>query len=134
MNKGTKENPYGKPGYAIKVSCANPEATDCNECKYLVGFGRGRKLWYCGYCPAHCALHEVIKGARVSNPSDSEIWGCIWCKHYHLKLTSDTCSDCLASESLINYRPQEAAFDLAQKWQVDESKLYPPQIEKNADE
>ena len=82
---------------------------DCDHCKELVIFG---EIGYCGFKPPRCTLHDVIKGmaSDISNAKRR----CIVCANYHLKLNSDTCSTCLATVHLDQFKVQA---DVAEaKW------------------
>lgn len=78
--------------YPNTKACYTQEGANCTKCKHVVWFG---KQAYCGYCPARCGPHQVIKSK------------CIWCKHYTLSLTAKMCVDCLSSDSRINFERQE---------------------------
>lgn len=64
---------------------------EINKCKYEIKFG---KVGYCGYCPARCGLHEVIKSQK----------GCMWCIHYTKDLKSKVCMECLEHYENINFK------------------------------
>lgn len=100
---GTPEKPFGYKGFGDLRSCC--DAKSCQDCKYLVIFG---KLAYCGFCPGWCALHQVIKGSRayLLDGKSYPLKSCIFCVHYTKSLGCDTCTECLSSYELKNFKLQ----------------------------
>lgn len=87
--------------YPNSFSCYTLQgATECEKCKYVVTFGTVK---YCGFTPPRCTLHEVIKGAYDASNSTRR---CILCVNYHRNLSSNICSDCLATEHLDKFMVQ----------------------------
>lgn len=71
---------------------------DPQKCKRLIKFG---KQEYCGFCPSHCALHQIIKGQA----------GCIFCKYYSKDIDSKKCLECLSNEKRINWQKCDSCPD-----------------------
>ena len=63
---------------------------DYSKCKHVVKFG---KIEYCGKCPPRCTLHQIIR-------TQAE---CLFCKYATKKLSYSKCTECLSSETRINY-------------------------------
>lgn len=80
-------------------SCPHYPEHPCEGCKWVEKWGERE---FCIYVPDRCALHECIKGQGVA-PGKR----CILCVHWHKKLKSDICSECLQTLALINFRMQD---------------------------
>ena len=81
------------------MSCfTNDGSADCQKCKHIVVFG---KIKYCGYCPAHCCLHQIIK---ESYDPENMKRRCILCENYTLSLSSKKCCECLSTVHLDNFK------------------------------
>lgn len=86
------------------MSCITQDGSaDCQKCKKVIQLG---KIKYCGHCPEHCGLHQILK---VSSDPDNKKRRCIVCKYYTLKLKSEKCCDCLFTVHLDNF---EVAKDI----------------------
>ena len=80
-------------------NCPSYPDHPCDGCRYVDVWGERE---FCTYVPPRCSLHECIKDQGVS-PGKR----CIVCVHYHKSLKSDTCSECMQTLSLINFKMQK---------------------------
>ena len=81
------------------MSCfTNDGSADCQKCKHIVVFG---KIKYCGYCPTHCCLHQIIKESYDPEYMKRR---CILCENYTLTLSSKKCCECLSTVHLDNFK------------------------------
>lgn len=58
--------------------------------------------------PPRCTLHDVVKNAYALHEFGVR---CILCEHYHRDLYDEKCFDCLMTEDLDNFEPQEILFE-----------------------
>lgn len=63
--------------------------------------------------PARCTQHDVVKNAYAVSEDGVR---CIVCKYYCLALTEEKCFDCLMTEDLDNFEPQEVLLE-DKKWE-----------------
>lgn len=66
---------------------------DSERCGHLLRIG---KQEYCGYCPARCGLHQIIRSQA----------GCLFCKYSTRKLDYPKCVECLSVDTRINFEKE----------------------------
>lgn len=98
MNITRGMNPNGTECYTRNGAVA------CEKCKHLVAFG---KVSYCGYTPSRLTLRDVIKMGARDDANSAKL--CCFCAHRHLKIGSETCSTCLGTEHLDNFKAEKDA-------------------------
>ena len=115
MKYGSRENPYGAYRRGHPKSCGGES---CATCKYTLSFGR---LIYCAHTPQRIALWETVRWARSTDDEMKKCGychGCMACKHVTKGLNCDRCVECLATEELVNFEPDEDLIE----WEAESNK------------
>lgn len=58
--------------------------------------------------PPRCTQHDVVKNAYSKH---EDCVRCIVCKYYHLDLNDERCFDCLMTDDLDNFYPDEILYE-----------------------